>query len=1197
LSDSDVTRAGTGDTLPEAYSRNAVLFIVNAHAATVNMRLYPPTSSMVTETFDKAREALDVVFEDSDIISIATVENSLMVNDVRLSDMEQAKAPIRSFVAWMNDNGLSIIEFRKGLKGEELQAFFSTLNEMADAQDRVKLAEDLKEQGVEHIGVNQRVYVAVTTSDTGEIIGGVQGTTAPLEALKDELLMRYLMGKVDLGTVEDRELVDVLSDAGKVGGLLSRFLGEEGNEGGVYMKSQKAEEALNSLADMVAEIDDETLRESMSGQITQVIAEMSPREMTSVLSGHAPENLNIRHVRENVITMLSDNQLLDIIDSLIDEYTEMKGESGELDTEWTKQRLRDLNDLLSDVRGERSEAISEAIDKKLDEAGIAEERDPHTGTRVMSAYQMLGGPLEEEDLDLGEGVDQTVPRQIRQLYAMEESDLAAGLLLKIIDNLRQDAPAVRRFAVRLINETIEGLDAEHALQAIDVIRPRMVEDVEREDDYETFKIELDMVANIAELFMKAGRAEDSSVMIELLMAEGSDDSGKGEELVRVAREAMNRLMGPEGMIDAEALLLEDDENKRFKTVKALAALGPTALAPLVDMVKDRGQVELRDRALEAIQAAGPTGIQALLGELEKENPWYIYRNILNVVADLKLTEGLPQVTAMVSNPDERIRREAVRSLARIGSRDSISAVMTAAGDQSIAVRKTAVRVLGMFGDASVAAFLTDTINGQGLRGKEEDQGVVESAVLALGDLRDPSLIPQLMELLAKGGLFKKSRPDEVRAAACLALGNIGDMSALPILEKTAKDPSVMVRSSADKAIKRLKGGVVAPEPLAPEEADAVLGGAEESFEPMPARAPEEAPPTDVAAWRPPEAEEPQPVEQVPEPVTADPEQQPTPESQPEPEPVILRSEPEPAPVHLTPEPPPEPMVTELLPPPVQLEEQAEPTPAELAETEPPTEIESLLGVSQTDPSEEPVQTSPAQPADPTPEPSSLEYLISEQNKEGAAPETQPVPQEAMPPTPDDSGPPAETYDTSTLEGMLLEEGPPLPEQVPPAEPAPPGQDADAGSSPLEMMVQDEESRGPARLTLAPPEEPGGLPGHTEQSAAAIPPELADLWPEGSLNGHDYPVPPPPDQEERPSSDAQPFEQIPEQPPHEVEGLPEDDYMPGRTDQPSTMERLLDPGEVPGQEPPAQPQPPGPPDQGGAPPGPPPASPPPPSGWK
>jgi len=194
-----------------------------------------------------------------------------------------------------------------------------------------------------------------------------------------------------------------------------------------------------------------------------------------------------------------------------------------------------------------------------------------------------------------------------------------------------------------------------------------------------------------------------------------------------------------------------------------------------------------------------------------------------VVADLRLAEGLPQVSALASNPDERIRREAIRTLARIGSRDSLGVVMNGANDASPAVRRTAVRVLGLFGDSSVAPFLLEIINGQGMRGKEEDHAVMEAACLAVGDLRDSSYVPQLAELMSKGGLFKKGRPDEIRAAAAVALGTIGDPVAIPVLEKAAKDQSVMVHSSADKSLRRLKGGPMAAEPVAPDEEAAVLG--------------------------------------------------------------------------------------------------------------------------------------------------------------------------------------------------------------------------------------------------------------------------------------------------------------------------------------------------------------------------------------
>jgi len=823
LNEDEDKQPGVRASLPPEEARAALAFVVNAHAATVNMRLYPLSSSMVVETFEKAKEALDQIFKSSERIGVATVENNLLINDTRLDDIDQQKAPVRSFIAWMNERGLSNIEFNRGVTGDELQNVFSVMGAVTDMADRSKLTDELVERGVEHVSVNQRVYVAVATSDTGEIIGTMSGPSAPLDALKDELLIRYLMGKIDLGSVEDRELLEVLSDPGKVGGLLSTFLSEEGSEGGVLMKSQKAEEALTSLAEMVDQIEDESLRESMASQITSVVAEMSPREMTSVLTGHAPETLNIKHIRENVLTMLSDNQLLDMIDSLIDEYVEMKEEVGDLQPTWTRERLNGLNELLTEVRGDRGSEIGTAIDKKLDAAGIAEERDPHTGTRVLSAYQMLGGRLEEEDVQLDDGVDNTVPKQIRQLYAMEESDLAAGMLLKLAENFKSDSPTVRRFASRLADETLDGLDEEHGALAVDVLYNELVSAMGREDDYESFQNMVQTASKTAQLYMKAGSAEQAGSILELLMSLSSAESGKGEELKKVAVDATTELMGPEGMIDPEALLLEPDADKRLKTIKALASLGPDALSPLVDMVKDRGRIEFRDGVLEALQSAGAPGVTAIVRELEKENPWYVYRNMLNVVADLRLAEGLPQVSALASNPDERIRREAIRTLARIGSRDSLGVVMNGANDASPAVRRTAVRVLGLFGDSSVAPFLLEIINGQGMRGKEEDHAVMEAACLAVGDLRDSSYVPQLAELMSKGGLFKKGRPDEIRAAAAVALGTIGDPLAIPVLEKAAKDQSVMVHSSADKSLRRLKGGPMAAEPVAPDEEAAVLG--------------------------------------------------------------------------------------------------------------------------------------------------------------------------------------------------------------------------------------------------------------------------------------------------------------------------------------------------------------------------------------
>jgi len=799
------TRAGT---LPEGYVKKAIQFVVNAHAATVNMHLYPPTSSMVLETMEKAREWIDQLVAETGIFRVSALENGLLVNDIRLEDVDQQKGPVRSFVSWMTERGLSSLEFTEGVTDDEIKDLFELLSDVERQDMEATLADDLVERGVTHVTVNQRVYVAVTAGENGEF----SRVSSPLDALKDELLIRYLMGKVELNDVEDRELMDVLSDPGKVAGLLSRFLAEEGAEGGVFFKSQKAEEALQKLSMMIGDVEDESLRETLGDQVTSIISEMTPREMMSVLAGHGPENLDIRHVRQNVMKMLSNNQLLDIVDSLIDEYVEMSGETDELETTWTRERLQDLNDVLIEVRkGERGEALAETIDKKLDEAGISEERDATTGTRVLSAHQMLGGSLDEADVpDLGEGVDKTASRQIKQLYAMGEDDLASGMLMRIADNLTSGSDRVRRYAALLLRESLEGLDDKGVALASNAIVQVLFEAAEKEQDYDAFSQMSDALASIARSELKLGMGRQISMIIEFFKRQSSEEAGKGAELQKHSAMLLSSITEPGDLFDPVELLAETDQEKFSKMVSVLASLGPQALSPIVDQVKDRGQVELREKALDAFRLAGPAGTQSLVMELEKENQWYVYRNVLNIIAELRAADALESIYKMVGNSDERIRREAVRTMARIGSRESVPWVQQAASDPSPAVRKTAVRVMGMFNDASVAPFLLDIVGGQGSRGKEEDQGVVEAAVLAIGDLRVDVYVPQLAELLGKGGLFRKGKPDEIRAAACVALGNIGSAAAVPVLQRALKDPAPIVRAAADRALERVSGE---PEPI------------------------------------------------------------------------------------------------------------------------------------------------------------------------------------------------------------------------------------------------------------------------------------------------------------------------------------------------------------------------------------------------
>ena len=352
------------------------------------------------------------------------------------------------------------------------------------------------------------------------------------------------------------------------------------------MKSRKAEEALNSMAQLVGQIEDEGLRDTIGEQITvKIVSEMSPHEMTSVLTGHAPETLNIKHLRENVLTMLSDNQLLDMIDFLIDEYNEMKEEAGELQPEWIMERLNDLNVLLTEVR-----VTAAARSARTSTRSSMRPASPRSATRTrararLSADQMLGGMIAEKDVQLSDGVDQTCLSRSASSTRWRNLYLAAGMLLKLAENFKSDSPEVRRFALRLANETLDGLDEEHGAQAVDVLYNELVEAIRREDDYQSFCNMVDAASKMAQVYMKTGRAEQAGTMLELLMSASADEAGKGDELRKYASEAVSDFLGAEGMIDAEALLPSLTPTSAGRRSGCWRAWGPRLfLAPLVDIV-------------------------------------------------------------------------------------------------------------------------------------------------------------------------------------------------------------------------------------------------------------------------------------------------------------------------------------------------------------------------------------------------------------------------------------------------------------------------------------------------------------------------------------------------------------------------------------------------------------------------------------
>ncbi len=800
---SEQTGFGGKDTLSEDFVRLAVQFVINIHAATVNMRLYPPKSSMVVDTLEQAKDTLEKILSEVKSLSVSFIEGRLLINGVQLEELDQQRAPIRSFIDWMNERGISTLEFKRGVTADELRVALEVIGEMMVRPEiREDVDGELRRRNVKNVSVNRRVYVAVEPG--AEISAeGLESwrKPTPLDALKDELLVQYLMGRIKITQIDEQKLGEALLDTDRVGSILSSFISQEGDQG-ILARSKLAEEGLARLVSMAEEASGENIKELLTNQLAAIVASMTPVEMSSVLSSGEISGVDVGKMRKNVIEMLSDQQLLDLVDSLVADYLEMKKDMGSFDREWVKEKLMGMNSILLEAKsGKREEIVSELIDRKLDEAQIVEERDLSTGKRVFSAYQLLGGPLEEEDVpDLGFEVDEVVSLQIKKLYEMEEEDLSSGMLLRLLDSIQAESEKVRRYAAYLIWETLSHLDPKYSTQAVSIVFPALKAAVVRENDYQTFVHEVDILGLIAEIYIKTEKIEELVEVIEILASVTSPESGKGLELRKHASDVLQSLIGPGSPLDPAVFLAAGKQERVLFAVNVLSRLGAGFLSPLVEIVKSLSTIDRDDLVFEAIVASGSAGLEALASEMKKPNPWYVCRNILRVLGELRSRDVIEHIYDMAKHPDERVRREVIRSLARIGAHECLEFVMGALNDPSPVVRRTAVRMLGSFRDGSVAPLLLDIIEKSSKKSKPGEEGLSEAACLALGDLGDPAYVPHLMEVLGRSGLLKKGKPPEVRAAAAIALGMIGDSRSINALKQALDDPNALVRSGAERAL-------------------------------------------------------------------------------------------------------------------------------------------------------------------------------------------------------------------------------------------------------------------------------------------------------------------------------------------------------------------------------------------------------------
>jgi HEAT repeat protein len=249
------------------------------------------------------------------------------------------------------------------------------------------------------------------------------------------------------------------------------------------------------------------------------------------------------------------------------------------------------------------------------------------------------------------------------------------------------------------------------------------------------------------------------------------------------------------------LFAANTEQKNRETLaQVLALLGRKIARRLMEMLAAERTSGRRRVLTDILVRSGASNLPIIYEYLADER-WYVVRNTISILGDIRNQESLAQLTPMLQHDDIRVRRETIRALTRIGGQRATKILLQVTSYDDHELQRQAILSLGALRAASAVPTLLALLKKSDWSQRGID--VKKDAIRALGEIRSPEATPVLLKIIATKRLLRRQLNNELRIAAAAALGDIGEESTRKILERATHDRTAAVARAAALALKQL----------------------------------------------------------------------------------------------------------------------------------------------------------------------------------------------------------------------------------------------------------------------------------------------------------------------------------------------------------------------------------------------------------
>jgi HEAT repeat protein len=732
-------------------------FIVRLQAAIRTVRLYPPSSPLIASCIDALLTDMDIVLEDRNVFLLAESENSLIVDGAPLNRKNQTRDQAVALLQLFRTLGIKSLSFSRGLAADEVRRLVELLSTDPRELAGETLQNRLSEKPMPHIGVNQKVFVAVDKDS--QILPSLQ--------IKDEEIVRYFTGdevpreealeKMRSMARNPRWIADVFASG------LERIATRLGPAPNASLSA-----SVGQLLKSVDRVIDRDNWAEIAGQLADRVSRLDMEAIVAVTVQNAGD-----HLGDTFFKTLADHLDNDKFQALTDRLEALTVDSGMPGPSQPEKPeiTMALRQLMDSEKGRRikAERVRAAAQKAA---------QPHYTEGFKAKLSKI---LRDDFSPLVDGnTADTLAKLVGTLIEKKKHRSALQIVDALVRGLEKGPPEMSSAVAKCLDKIMDGPASQPDFLIAGSVTRRLTHWLKRQKkSTPALQTVCNRLAGDARRMILSGNCAGALPAVEAFAA--SAENPQGEAALRACgREALEKLAENE----IQNLLLDEmDTNTkgcREAACRILTCLGPLCVQRLLGSLRNSRTGQERVRVLKVIAGIGSRAAPFVRRAMEGDEPWYFLRNLTRLLGEIGDEQDLDILTPLLDHEEFRVQWQALNSIYQIGGRRRGELLLGRLAAEEDPLKIHIVTMLGELRQREAVPALVNLLEKKSLVNSEERVRLQKKACLALGKIGSPLAIPVLSEI-ARGGKLTRMRPyhPKVREAARRSLHSLQMSCASP----------------------------------------------------------------------------------------------------------------------------------------------------------------------------------------------------------------------------------------------------------------------------------------------------------------------------------------------------------------------------------------------------------------------------------